>query len=156
LTTPAAQNGIHSIWIAHTATPGTPNSAKLMKSKQRRAHRRVRRIDLALDPVFRAALAVLLDRLAIAARFAIQLHAAPEDGLDALVHRAVRIFSVSHFAWCLRWIAAHSFVIIDVVIHVQKRKKCASTGWKSTPRCAWLRCRYSVTEKIVSCVATSR
>src|SRR5688500_12171760 len=64
--------------------------------------------------------------------------------------------SVSHLAWCLRWIAAHSLVIMDVVSQVQKRKKCARTGWKSTPRCAWLRCRYKVTEKIVSWVATSR
>src|SRR5205085_7294018 len=51
---------------------------------------------------------------------------------------------------------AHSLVIIDVVSHVQNRKKCAIAGWKSTPRCAMLRCRYSVTEKMVSWVATSR
>src|SRR5215467_15923622 len=64
--------------------------------------------------------------------------------------------SVSHLAWCLRWIATHSLVIMPVLTHDQNRKKCASTGWKSTPRCDWLRCRYSVTVKIVSCVTTSR
>jgi hypothetical protein len=36
---------------------------------------------------------------------------------------------------------------MPVEIHDQKRKKCAIAGWKSTPRCAWLRCRYSVTGK---------
>src|SRR3546814_1549382 len=51
--------------------------------------------------------------------------------------------------------AAHSRVIIEVLNQVQKRKKCASTGWKSTPRWAWLRCRYRVTAKMVSWV-TSR
>src|SRR3546814_5330301 len=38
--------------------------------------------------------------------------------------------SVSHLAWCLRWMATHSRVIIDVVSHVQKRKKWAIAGWK--------------------------
>ena len=46
---------------------------------------------MALDPVVRAALAVLLDVLALAARFAVELHAAPEHLADALDHRAVRI-----------------------------------------------------------------
>ena len=30
--TPAAQNGIHAIWMAHTATPLAPNSTKLTAS----------------------------------------------------------------------------------------------------------------------------
>jgi hypothetical protein len=59
---------------------------------QRRAQRGVRRVEVALDPVVRAALAVLLDRLAIGARFLVQLDALPEHGLDALDLRAVRIF----------------------------------------------------------------
>src|SRR5690606_40221669 len=45
--------------------------------------------------------------------------------------------SVSQRAWCLRWMATHSFTIIEVVSQHQKRKKCASAGWKSTPR--WVR-----------------
>src|SRR5690606_32833548 len=57
-------------------------------------------------------------------------------------------------AWCLRWMATHSLVIIEVVSQHQKRKKCASTGWKSTPRWVWLRCRYRVTVKMVSWVTT--
>src|SRR5687768_10817725 len=60
--------------------------------------------------------------------------------------------SVSQRAWCLRWIATHSFVTIAVVSQVQKRKKCDTTGCRSTPRWAAQRCRYSVTEKMVSCV----
>jgi hypothetical protein len=47
-------------------------------------------------------------------------------------------------------------VIIEVVSHVQNLNTWAMTGWKSTPRCAWLRCRYKVTEKIVSWVAARK
>ena len=36
--------------------------------------------------------------------------------------------SVSHLAWCLRWIAAHSLVIIPVVSHSQRRKKWLTIG----------------------------
>ena len=36
--------------------------------------------------------------------------------------------SVSHLAWCLRWIATHSRVIIEVVSQPQKRKKWAIAG----------------------------
>ena len=32
--------------------------------------------------------------------------------------------AVSHLAWCLRWIAAHSLVTMPVVSQSQKRKKC--------------------------------
>src|SRR5665811_2607198 len=45
---------------------------------------------------------------------------------------------------------------MPVANHDQKRKKCARTGWKSTPRCDWARCRYSVIVRIVSWVTTSR
>src|SRR5690606_34955164 len=64
--------------------------------------------------------------------------------------------SVSQRAWCLRWMATHSLVIIEVVSQPQNLKKCASTGWKSTPRWVWLRCRYSVTVKMVSWVTTRK
>jgi hypothetical protein len=36
--------------------------------------------------------------------------------------------SVSHLAWCLRWIAAHSLVTWPVVSHSQKRKKWLGIG----------------------------
>ena len=32
--------------------------------------------------------------------------------------------TVSHLAWCLRWIATHSLVTMPVVSQSQKRKKC--------------------------------
>jgi hypothetical protein len=36
--------------------------------------------------------------------------------------------AVSHLAWCLRWIAAHSLVTMPVVSHSQKRKKWLAMG----------------------------
>ena len=35
-------------------------------------------------------------------------------------------------AWCLRWIATHSLVTMPVVSQSQKRKKCATTGCRSS------------------------
>ena len=49
--------------------------------------------------------------------------------------------TVSHLAWCLRWIAAHSLVIMPVVSQSQRRKKWLTTGCTSSARCAWQRCR---------------
>ena len=63
--------------------------------------------------------------------------------------------SVSHFAWCLRWIATHSLVTMPVVSQSQKRKKCDGSGCRSSARCAWPRCRKIVTAAIVMCVVTS-
>ena len=57
-----------------------------------RAQRRVFAVQVALDPVVRATLAVFLDRRGVGARLAIQLDAAPHHGVDALDLRAVRIF----------------------------------------------------------------
>ena len=57
-------------------------------------------------------------------------------------HRALDLHpAVSHLAWCLRWIAAHSRVTMPVVSHSQPRKKCATAGCRSSARCAWHRCR---------------
>ena len=64
--------------------------------------------------------------------------------------------SVSHLAWCLRWIATHSLVTMPVVSHSQKRKKCDTTGCRSRARCAWVRCRKIVTAAIVMCVSDER
>ena len=36
--------------------------------------------------------------------------------------------AVSHLAWCLRWMAAHSLVTVPVVSHSQKRKKWLTAG----------------------------
>ncbi len=63
--------------------------------------------------------------------------------------------SVSHFAWCLRWIATHSFVTMPVVSQSQKRKKCDGIACSSSARCACARCRKIVTAAIVMWVATS-
>ena len=49
--------------------------------------------------------------------------------------------AVSTLAWCLRWIAAHSLVTMPVVSQSQRRKKCDTTGCRSSARCAWWRCR---------------
>src|ERR1051325_8161572 len=43
--------------------------------------------------------------------------------------------AVSHFAWCLRWIAAHSLVTMPVVSHSQNRKKCDASGCSSSALC---------------------
>jgi hypothetical protein len=45
--------------------------------------------------------------------------------------------------------AVHSLVFMPVVIHSQNRKKCLSTGCRSTARCAECRCRYTVTATMV-------
>ena len=63
--------------------------------------------------------------------------------------------AVSHLAWCLRWIATHSLVTMEVVSHSQKRKKCAGIGCRSTERWACARCKKMVTEAIVMCVMAS-
>ncbi|MCY1187942.1 hypothetical protein D9M73_289830 [compost metagenome] len=63
--------------------------------------------------------------------------------------------TVSHLAWCLRWMAVHSRVFMAVVIHSQKRKKCWAIGCRSSDRCAMQRCRKMVTPAIVICVITS-
>ncbi len=63
--------------------------------------------------------------------------------------------SVSHLAWCLRWIATHSRVTMPVVSQSQNRKKCDGIACSSSARCACARCRKIVTEAIVMCVATS-
>ncbi|MNN51724.1 hypothetical protein D3C81_1663830 [compost metagenome] len=62
--------------------------------------------------------------------------------------------SVSHLAWCLRWIAVHSLVTMPVVSHSQKRKKCWAIGCRSSDRCAMQRCRKMVTPAMVMCVIT--
>src|SRR5476651_38293 len=59
---------------------------------------------------------------------------------------------VSHLAWCLRWTAAHSSALIPVLIHSQMRKNFANAGWNTAARWAIERCKYSVTDKIVTCV----
>src|SRR5882672_4351087 len=63
--------------------------------------------------------------------------------------------TVSHLAWCLRWIAAHSLVTMPVVSHSQKRKKWETSGCNSRARCAWQRCRKIVTAAMVTCVRAS-
>ena len=65
---------------------------KADEQQQRGAGQRMTGIDVAFDPIVRRALAVLLDRDAIAAGFPIQLDAAPKYRTDAFDHRAVRIF----------------------------------------------------------------
>ena len=70
---------------------GKAEQTEADEQQQRRAECRVRRVDVALDPVVRTALAVLLDRRAVAAGFPVQLHATPEDVADALGERAMRI-----------------------------------------------------------------
>ncbi|CPK59047.1 Uncharacterised protein [Bordetella pertussis] len=50
--------------------------------------------------------------------------------------------------------ATHSLVTMPVVIQSQKRKKCITAGCRSRPRCAWLRCRNTVTDTMVMCVTT--
>src|SRR5690606_38329860 len=155
-TTPAAQNGIHSIWIAHTATPAKPNSAKLMNSSRvgpmvaYGVYRR-RSIQSSGQPLPYFSID---SRSARASRYSStpRQNTVPMPFFTGLCGSS----SVSHLAWCLRWMATHSRVTIEVVSQPQKRKKCATAGWKSTPRCAWLRCRYRVTVKMVSWVATSR
>ncbi|MNV44765.1 hypothetical protein D3C71_1365340 [compost metagenome] len=57
--------------------------------------------------------------------------------------------TVSHLAWCLRWIATHSLVTMPVPIHSQKRKKCEGMACKSSARCACARCRKIVTAAMV-------
>src|SRR4051812_24905621 len=59
---------------------------------------------------------------------------------------------VSHLAWCLRCTAAHSLVTMPVVSHSQKRKKWLTAGCSSRARCAWQRCRKTVTPTMVMCV----
>ena len=44
---------------------------------------------------------------------------------------------------------------MPVVIHSQKRKKCASAGCRSSARWAECRCRYTVTATMVTWVSTS-
>ena len=61
--------------------------------------------------------------------------------------------TVSHLAWCLRWIATHSLVTMPVVSQSQKRKKCDGIGCRSRARCACARCRKIVTAAMVMCVA---
>ena len=63
--------------------------------------------------------------------------------------------TVSHLAWCLRWMAAHSLVTMPVVSHIQKRKKWAGIGPRSSERCAWQRCSQIVTPAMVMCVSSS-
>jgi hypothetical protein len=63
--------------------------------------------------------------------------------------------TVSHLAWCLRWMATHSLVTMPVVSHSQKRKKCDGMACSSSARCACARCRKIVTAAIVTCVAAS-
>ena len=61
---------------------------------------------------------------------------------------------VSHLAWCLRWIATHSFVTMPVVSQSQKRKKCDGMACSSSARCACARCRKMVTAAMVMWVST--
>ena len=63
--------------------------------------------------------------------------------------------TVSHLAWCLRWIATHSLVTMPEPSQSQKRKKCDGMPCRSRARCAWARCRKIVTAAIVMCVVTS-
>ncbi len=111
---------------------------------QRQVHAddREARVQIALDPVVRAC----RGRTSPASRGC----AIPRD--RARSPRAAPCFSprvcglcgsssVSHLAWCLRWIAAHSRVTMPVVSQSQKRKKCETTGCRSSARCAWQRCR---------------
>src|SRR3546814_3010982 len=110
---------------------------------------------MALDPVVRTALAVLLDRLTIGTRCAIQLHAVAHNRAQAEHLRAVRI--LGGFAAGMM-LAMNGSPLAGNHRGAQpgpEAEKCASTGWKSTPRWAWLRCRYRVTAKMVSWV-TSR
>ena len=60
--------------------------------------------------------------------------------------------TVSHLAWCLRWMATHSLVTMPVVSHSQARKKWDGIGPKSSARCACARCRKIVTAAMVTCV----
>src|SRR5690554_3923516 len=50
--------------------------------------------------------------------------------------------------------AVHSLVFWAVVSHSQKRKKCLSTGCRSSALWAEWRCRYRVTLTMVMCVIT--
>ncbi len=110
----------------------------------------MRRVQVPLDPVGRRGLTVLLDIGALRARLAVQLHAAPEHLRDAFALRAVRVF----FGLDLGVVLAMDRHPLAADHRGSKpgpeAEKCAMTGWKSTPRCAWLRCRYKVTAKMVS------
>ena len=59
--------------------------------QQHRTAQTQRSVDLALKPIVRRTLAVLLDHRAVFARFAIQICAAPQHGADTLDPRAVRV-----------------------------------------------------------------
>ena len=63
--------------------------------------------------------------------------------------------TVSHLAWCLRWMATHSLVTMPEPSHSQKRKKWDGMPCSSSERCACARCRKMVTAAIVMCVVTS-
>src|SRR5690349_7757615 len=51
--------------------------------------------------------------------------------------------------------AAHSLVTIPVVSHSHSRKKWLATGCSSSARCAWCRCRNTVTLTMVTWVSPS-
>ncbi len=82
------------------------------------------RVHIALDPV---APGVPWPNLSMVSLFwlrAIQLRASSSTLRMPRVCRLCGSSSVSHLAWCLRWMAVHSLVTMPVVSHSQKRKKC--------------------------------
>ena len=104
-----------------------PNSTRLTTSIRPTPCQREARVDVALDPVVRRAVAVLLQRLPVSRFVAIELGALHRTRSSMpRVCGLCGSSSVSTFAWCLRWIATHSLVIMPVVSHSQKRKKWLS------------------------------
>ena len=92
LMTPAAQKGIHAIWMPHMRRPGTtPKSGDVQEEQHHDALLVVRRVDRALEPVVRRAVAVALHGLGVVRFLHVQEHAAEEHAPDAVELRAVRV-----------------------------------------------------------------
>ena len=122
----AAQKGIQAIWVSQISAEMTPKIAGSASSRTPDSACGV--YTLRSSQSSRRAVSVALQRLAVVRLLDIEKDAAPENPVDAVDLRAMRIVRVSTFAWCLRWMAAHSLVTMPVVSQSQKRKKCAHDG----------------------------